>query len=225
MQAGAARWEYHRAMGEHGVESWNGTLVLEGGGPFVHNDELDQRVLAGVERVVVLPTADAFEQPQDLVGAAQGWGARIGVDVEPLMVLTRPQADTAAAAVVDGASAVFLGGDSSNHLRSVLKDTPLFEAIVGVLRRGGVVLAAASSASALCDPMTDRRGGAFALGLGLVAGLAIVTETEIWPPDQLTRARGLANTPLVELPTGSALVRTADGWEVVGDATVHGDLP
>jgi cyanophycinase len=120
---------------------------------------------------------------------------------------------------------VFLAGDSSNHLRSVLKDTVLFAAVVRVLGRGGVVLAAAASASALCDPMTDRRGGAFALGLGVVGGLAIVTETETWPHDQLIRARGLANTPLVELPTGSALVRSPSGWELVGDAVVHGELP
>lgn len=209
------------------AETWayDGTLVLQGGAPFVANDELDRRVLGGIERVVVLPTADAFEQPQDLVTVAVAWGERIGIVVEPLMVLTRTQADAAAADVVDGADAVFLGGDSSNHLRSVLKGTVLFDAIVRVLERGGVVMAAAASASALCDPMTDRRGGAFALGLGVVGGLAIVTEIEIWPPDQLTRARGLANTPLVELPTGSALVRTRDGWEIVGDAVVHGDLP
>ena len=37
-----------------------GTIVLEGGGPFVANDDLDRRVLDGHERVVVLPTADAF---------------------------------------------------------------------------------------------------------------------------------------------------------------------
>lgn len=209
------------------AETWgyDGTLVLEGGGPFVGNDDLDRRVLDGIGRVVVLPTADAFEQPRDLIVAAETWGTRIGVEVEPLMVITRPDADAAAAAVVDGADAVFLAGDSSNHLRSVLKGTVLFDAIIRVLARGGVVFAAASSASALCDPMTDRRGGAFAIGLGLVGGLAIVTETEVWPPDQLTRARGLADTPLVELPTGSALVRDPDGWEVVGDAVVHGELP
>lgn len=209
------------------AETWayDGTLVLQGGEPFVGNDDLDRRVLDGRERVVVLPTADAFEQPQVLLASAEAWGERLGIAVEPLMVLTRPQADAAAAAVVDAADAVFLAGDSSNHLRSVLKDTVLFDAVVRVLERGGVVLAAAASASALCDPMTDRRGGAFAIGLGVVTGLAIVTEIEIWPPDQLARARGLANTPLVELPTGSALVRTRNGWELVGDAVVHGELP
>jgi hypothetical protein len=35
----------------------------------------------------------------------------------------------------------------------------------------------------------------------------------------------LANTPLVELPSGSALLRSDEGWERVGNVTVHGDLP
>lgn len=208
---------YDRAM--------TGTLVLQGGGPFVDNDELDREVFGPGRRVVVLPTADAFERPEDMVASAVAWGERLGITVEPLMVLTRPQADVDAAAVVDAADAVFLAGDSSNHLRSVLKDTPLFDAISRLLERGGTVVAAASSASALCDPMADRRGGAFALGLGLVTGLALVTETESWPAGQLERARGLADTTLVELPTGSALVRTGGEWRLVGGAVVHGDLP
>ena len=165
-------------------------LVLQGGGPFVANDELDRRLLRdlAVGRVVVLPTADAFEQPAEMVASAQSWGERMGVDVEPLMVITRPQADDRAAATVDGATAVFLVGDSSIHLRSVLKDTPLFAAIAGVLDRGGLVVATGASAAALCDPMTDRRGGAFTLGLGLISGLAVITEVETWPHEQLERA-------------------------------------
>ena len=199
--------------------------MLQGGGPFVANDELDRRVLAGIDRAVVLPTADAYERPQDMVASATEWGARLGIEVEPLMVLTRPEATEAAAAVVAGARAVFLAGDSSNHLRSVLKDTPVMAAIQGVLDRGGVVIATGSSAAALCDPMTDRRGGGFALGLGVVSNLALITEAETWPHDQLERSHSLADTPVVDLPTGSALVRTDAGWEIVGEAVQHGDLP
>lgn len=202
-----------------------GVVVLQGGAPFVGNDDLDRRVFADRGRVVMLPTADAFEDPRLLVDAAAAWADRVGVEVQPEMVLTRRQSGDDAAAAVDAADAVFLAGDSSNHLRSVLKDTPLFAAIERVLARGGVVAAAASSASALCDPMADRRGGAFALGLGLVRGLAVLTETETWPPEQLVRSRSLADTPLVELRTGSALVRTGTGWERVGEVVVHGDLP
>lgn len=201
--------------------------MLEGGGPFVANDDLDRRVLAaaGIDRVVVLPTADAYEEPQLLVEAAVRWGERIGVAVEALMVLTRSQADAAAAEVVDGAPAVVLVGDSSNHLRSALKGTPLFEAIERLHARGGTVIAVGASGAALCDPMTDQRGGGFALGLGLVHGLAIIPAVEAWPRHQLDRAHQLADTPVADLPTGSALVRTAAGWEIVGPAVVHGDLP
>ncbi len=34
-----------------------------------------------------------------------------------------------------------------------------------------------------------------------------------------------ADTPVVDLPTGSALVRTDAGWDLVGEAVTHGELP
>ncbi len=205
----------------------SGVLVLQGGGAFTSNDDLDRRILTdrGIERIVMLPTADAYEQPDVLVASALEWGARIGVVVEPLMVLSRAQADDSAAAMVASAPAVFLAGDSSIHLRSVLKDTPLLAAIVSLLDAGGTVIAAGSSAAALCDPMTDERGGAFAFGLGVVPGAALITAVESWPKERLDRAHALATTPVVELPTGSALIRTDTGWERVGSPVEHGELP
>jgi cyanophycinase len=204
-----------------------GTLVLQGGGPFEANDDLDRRLISelGIENVVVLPTADAFERPQDMVDASLAWGSRLGVVVEPLMVLTRSEANDEAARVVSNANAVFLAGDSGIHLRSVLKDTPLLAAISAVLDRDGLVIANAQSAAAICDPMTDERGGAFAIGLGLVPWFAVITGVESWSAELLDRAHGLADTPVADLPTGSALVRTDAGWEMVGDVTVHGELP
>jgi cyanophycinase-like exopeptidase len=209
------------------IASSASVTVLQGGGPFRVNDELDRELLAdaGIEHVVVLPTADAYEQPKLLIESALEWGARIGVIVEPLMVLTRPDADQAAAAVVAAAPAVFLAGDSANHLRSTLKATPVFDAIRDLLARGGTVIACGASASALCNPMTDQRGGGFALGLGLVDSVAVIPNSERWPPDQLDRAHTLANTTVVDLPTGSAIVRAAGRWRIVGDAVVRGDLP
>jgi cyanophycinase len=204
-----------------------GIVVLQGGQPFVGNDALDRRVLSdrSVERVVVLPTADAYEKPQDLVDAARSWGKRIGVDIAPLMVLRRDQADAAAASVLDGASAVWLVGDSASHLRSVIKDTLLWDALLGVLDRDGVVVGCGAAAAALCDPMTDSRGGGFGLGLGMVSGLAIVAEAEKWSAATLERTQELATSALAVLESGSALVCTDMGWEVVGAATVKGVLP
>lgn len=204
-----------------------GVVVLQGGGPFSVNDDLDRATLAaaGIEHIVVLPTADAYEQPRLLIDQALEWGARVGVIVEPLMVLTRVDATAEAASVISAAPAVFLAGDSAIHLRSVLKGTPVFDAIRQLLEAGGTIIACGASAAALCDPMSDQRGGGFSLGLGLVGGLAVIPSSERWPPDQLERAHTLATTPVVDLPTGSALVRRATGWELVGAATVHGQLP
>jgi cyanophycinase len=206
----------------------NGILALQGGGPFAANDDLDRRLLtaAGATRVVMLPTADAYEHPERLVAAALNWGERLDVEVEALMVMRRGEAmDEGAAGVVRGARAVYLVGDQPLHLRSVLKATPLWEAITQVLADGGVVAATGGSAAAMCDPMVDPRGGAFTLGLGLINGLALVTEAETWSTDRLHRTLKLANTPVAELPSGAALVHTADGWEQVGEVTIHGDLP
>jgi cyanophycinase-like exopeptidase len=141
------------------------------------------------------------------------------------MVLTRDGADESAAAVIDDAAAVVLAGDSASHLRSVLKDTPVFDALGRLLERDGTLIACGPCAAALCDPMTDQRGGGFALGLGIVRGLAVVPGSEQWPREQLERAHTHADTPLVDLPTGSAIVRRQGGWDLVGDATVHGELP
>jgi cyanophycinase len=205
-----------------------GTIALAGGGPFAANDDLDRRLLGavGADRVVVLPTADAFEEPALLVSAAMAWAERLEVDVEALMVLQRHDAeDEGAAGVIRGARAVWLVGDSSMHLRSTLKETPVLAAIEGVLAAGGLVAAVGSSAAALCDPMLDQRGGAYTLGLGLVRGVAVIPGIETWSEERRNRTRELANTPIVELPTGSALLRDAAGWELVGEAIVHGELP
>jgi len=205
-----------------------GTIALAGGGPFAANDDLDRRLLAavGADRVVVLPTADAFEQPATLVAASMAWAERLDVVAEALMVMQRHDAeDPGAAEVVRAARAVWLVGDSSMHLRSALKETAVLAAIGAVLEAGGVVAAVGNSAAALCDPMLDQRGGAFTLGLGLVRGVAVIPGVEEWTEERRHRTLTLADTPVVELPTGSALLRSGEGWELVGEPVVHGQLP
>jgi cyanophycinase len=206
-----------------------GTIALVGGGPFRSNDDLDRRLLgaAQAERVVVLPTADAFETPGDLVAAAMSWAERLGLEVDALMVMQRHDAeDEGAADVVRAAPAVYLVGDSSMHLRSALKDTPVYAALAEQLAGGGLVVAVGPCAAAVCDPMLDQRGGAFTLGLGLVTGFAVIPEADTWSEERLQRTLSLADTAVVELPTGAAVVGHDGAWELVGapPPTVHGDL-
>jgi cyanophycinase len=205
-----------------------GTIVFQGGGAFTAHDELDRRLLSDVKakKVVVLPTADAFERPEVLVAAAMSWGERLGVEVDALMVMRRVEAmETDAAHVVRKADAVWLVGDNPIHLRSVIKDTPIFDALHHVLKEGGVVVGAGAPASALCDPMIDPRGGALALGLGLVTGMAVVAQAEKITPDRHARTKKLANVPVVFLPSESALVHRRGEWEAIGPNETIGDLP
>jgi cyanophycinase len=207
-----------------------GTIALIGGGAFTDPlGALDRELLAvsGASNVAVLPTADAFEHPERLLAAAAEWFSGLGAQVTPVPVLTRVDAlDDRHVAAVATSRFVYLVGDSPLHLRSVLKDTPLFDALGEVLAAGGVVAASGASADALCDPMVDPRGGAFTIGLGLVRGLALATEAETWSPERLKRTVALATGfALAELPSGSAVVRSAAGWRTYGAAAVHGELP
>src|SRR3954453_9035338 len=145
-------WNPHCSTEPPTLAAMTGTLALQGGGPFAANDDLDRRLIAaaGASRVVVLPTADAFEHPERLLAAAMHWGERLDVMVEALMVMRRSESmDESAVAVVKGARAVYLVGDQPLHLRSVLKATPLWDAIAQVRAEGGVVAATGGGAEAV----------------------------------------------------------------------------
>ena len=203
-----------------------GQLILQGGGPFISNDELDARVLQGMSGyVAVLPTGEAFENPAVLIATSVVWAQRMGVETKLCAVYTRADArEDGFAHIIRDAAAVYVVGDSPIHLRTTLQATVVYEAIEQQIE-SGIVVAVAGSAAALCDPMVDPRGGAFTLGLGLVEGIAVITESESWSHDRLQRSLQLANTTVVELPTGSALLYNGGKWNVDGPAIIHGALP
>ena len=132
-------------------------VVLQGGGAFTANDELDAQILrTHPGYVAVLPTADAFENPDELVQLSINWAKRLGATVKVCSVYTRADArEQSYADMVSQAGVVYVVGDSPIHLRSVLKDTVVFDALAA----HPCVVAVAGSASALCDPMIDPRGG------------------------------------------------------------------
>lgn len=204
----------------------NGVIVLQGGGPFVRNDPLDMEVLSSIDGyVAILPTADAFENPEILVAESDKWAHRLGVKTKVCRLFTRADAsDPALVRMISGAAAVYIVGDSPMHLKSTLIDTPALDAI-RELASSRLVVATGGSAAALCDPMVDPRGGAYTLGLGVVSEMALISESELWSPERLARSRSLANVTVVEIPTGAALIRRQLDWHHYGNIIVHGPLP
>jgi cyanophycinase len=197
-------------------------VVLQGGGPFTANDEFDAQILsAHPGYVAILPTAEAFENPDDLVQLSVAWAKRLGITTKLCAVYSRADArEESFATIIAQAAVVYVVGDSPIHLRSTLKDTVVFDAVAA----HSCVVATAGSAAAMCDPMVDPRGGAFALGLGLVRGIAAITESEKWPDERLQRTLSLANTSVAQIPTGAALIYDNGTWSTHGAVIVHGSL-
>jgi cyanophycinase len=208
-----------------------GVLALVGGGEWRDGcREFDAALLeaAGTKEVLVLPTAAAFEQPQRAVETARHYFEALGATVRGLMVLGRVDAeDDQHAAAVRDAPFVYIGGGSPLHLRSVLKGSRLWEGLLESWRAGAVLAASSAGAMVLCDPMVDPRGGAYTVGLGLLANIAVFPHHDT-APDHL-RERSMELRPegavLVAVDEQTALRRNADGaWRVEGrgGVTVYG---
>jgi cyanophycinase len=203
-----------------------GTLALVGGGEWQKGCAFDAELLArsGGEDVLVLPTAAAYEHPEHLVVKAGEWFASLGAKVEGLMVLARPDAeDDGAAEVMRRARFVYLAGSSPLHVRSVLKNSKVWHALLEAWEDGAVVAGSSGAAMALTDPMVDARGGGLTIGLGLLTGVAVVPHfgdtREDGHGEKLHRAVLLApaGTPVVGVPERTALIREPEGaWRAAG---------
>ena len=203
-----------------------GVLALVGGNEWQEKCTFDRGLLqaSGGTDVVVLPTAAAYEHPDRAVEHARRWFESFGGTVRGLDVLRRGDAeDEANAAAVRAARFIYLSGGSPMHLRSVLKDSPLWDALVAAWDAGAVLAGASAGAMVLCDPMVDPRGGAFTLGLGLVEQVALIPHHEEWDEDQARRTIELApaGLPVVGIDTQTALIRAPDGsWRTEGAGRV-----
>jgi cyanophycinase len=168
----------------------------------------------------VVPTASAYEHPERLVEAAAAWFEPLGATVRGLPVLRRPDAlDPANVDAVRAARFCYLAGSSPMHLRSVLKDSPVWDALLESRSAGAVLAGSSAGAMVLCDPMVDPRGGAFTLGLGLLEGLTIVPHADTWSDDKAHRTLQLAPAGLLvaAVDERTALVRSPGGaWSVEG---------
>jgi cyanophycinase len=204
----------------------SGVLALVGGNEWQDKCTFDRGLLeaSGGTEVVVLPTAAAYEHPDRAVEHARRWFESFGGTVRGLDVLRRHDAESEAnAAAIRTAKFVYLAGGSPMHLRSVLKDSPVWDALVQAWDGGAVLAGASAGAMVLCDPMVDPRGGAFTLGLGLVEQVALIPHHEEWDEDQARRTIELApkGLPVVGIDTQTALIRDPNGtWRTEGAGRV-----
>lgn len=209
------------------TKSRGGTLALVGGDEWTPGcEDLDRGLAAaaGAKEVVIVPAAAAFEHPERVGERAAAWFATLGLKARVLPVLRRSDAeDPKHAETVRRARFVYIVDGSPLHLRSVLKDSALFDAILSAYHGGASVAASGAGATLVCDPMVDPRGGAYTVGLGIVPDLAVFPYHGS-AADHL-RERSIDLLPptatLVGVDAATALVRDATGtWSVQGVGAV-----
>jgi len=203
-----------------------GPLALVGGSEWTDGCSFDAELweASGQAEVLILPTAAAYEHPERAVDTARHWFASLGATARGLMVLSRRDAEDAdMVREVRDARFVYLGGGSPLHLRSVLKDSPVWSSLVDAWRDGAVVAGSSAGAMVLCDPMVDPRGGALTLGLGLISQLAVLPHYDTWSEEKAHRTVQLATGHLriAAVDERTALIRDPDGsWRSAGAGSV-----
>jgi cyanophycinase len=208
-----------------------GPLALVGGAEWQEGCRFDAELLAesGGTDVLVLPTAAAYEHPEKAVATATGHFESLGGRVRGLMVLNRPDAEESANAdAVRRSRFIYLGGGSPLHLRSVLKESAVWQALLAAWESGAVVAGSSAGAMVLGDPMVDPRGGALTVGLGLIEQLAVMPHADTWSPEKAHRTFSLAagGLRIAAIDEQTALIREPDGtWRVagVGGVTIYVD--
>jgi cyanophycinase-like exopeptidase len=212
------------------------TLALVGAGEFLPAMcPVDEHLLAqsGGRRVAILPTASAPDGP----GVFERWAAMgeahfrsLGALVEAVPARTRADClDPEVARRIASADLVYFSGGKPDYLLAALTQTPAWEAVLALLRRGGVVAGCSAGAMIL---------GAFipAFRLRQLPGrdalwtpaFALAPHSIVVPHfDQLPRAilrawmaTRPADTRVLGIDADTAVVGRPGHWRILGGKTV-----
>jgi cyanophycinase len=212
-----------------------GTLALVGAGEFLDSMASVDAVLlerAGGRRVAVLPTASAPDGP----AVPQGW-ADLGVahfsalGAQPMAVMALDRAGCESpdhAAAVSSCHLVYFSGGKPDYLLTTLAGTRVWQAVLGVLEKGGLLAGCSAGAMILGGWIPVRPNARLSLWR---RAFALVPESIIMP--HFDEIPAWVTTPLrwlrprragwIGIDGGTALVGPAGGagdWQALGRGRV-----
>lgn len=185
---------------------------------------------AGGGPAFVLATAAARHRPELAVEHARRWFEGLGLAVEELPVRTKSQAHSAevAARALGGRFFYLVGGDPG-IVPSVLRGSPVWEAIVTAWRAGAALGGSSAGAMAMgrWSLVRERFPGdhdrAYRDALDLVPRLAVLPHYggfgRAWSPSALAR-RPTDGVVLLGLDERTAAVWSGGAWRVMGAGSV-----
>jgi cyanophycinase len=214
-----------------------GTVALVGAGEFLPPMiDIDRELLGSTgrsrPRVVVLPTAAAPDGEAVLrrwadMGVAHF--SALGAEVEPVLARDRAGGDDEAAVQALGeADLIYLSGGHPEFLHGILAGSLLGTALAAAHERGAVIVGCSAGAMVLGSrlPRLSRRMLPWPLrwgvGLGLVAGVAVLPHYDAWPEAivALMALQAPAGVDVVGVDEDTALVGRDGAWQIQGRGRV-----
>ena len=209
----------------------SGILALTGSGeylpPMAPVDRILVDSLPEPARVVCLPTGAGSEGAERVAywqKLGEDYFHQLGVsEVRSLPVTDRSGAqDPAMVEAVQHANFVYFSGGKPWYLYDALADTPLWQAALDVLGRGGVVAGCSAGAMIFGEYIPGRQAP-----LSLSTGFGLLKDTIVMPhfdelPALLRSTLGLLAKEriVVGVEANTAIVLSGDTWRVIGSGGV-----
>ncbi|MBM3925005.1 MAG: hypothetical protein FJ320_03315 [SAR202 cluster bacterium] len=204
----------------------SGVLALVGGDEFsTECDPIDKYLLSrarsSTARVLIVPTAAAFENPGKAARNGVAHFRRLGAKAEALMVLNKADAnDAPKVAAITGADLLYLTGGDPSHLLSVLQGSRLLEDLKRWLLKGGVLAGSSAGAMVMAEWMGLTRAGGPVEALGLVKGVAVLPHHERAEPKRVAKELAHVTSPTVTalgIDSATGCVGEDGAWRVLGE--------
>jgi cyanophycinase len=219
----------------HTAHQHAGLLALVGGDEFHAGNEPHDALLAAsaLGRGYVVATAAARSRPQMAVRNAQVWFRRLGLDLVELAVYTKIQAhDAQLAESASGAGFCYLPGGDPGLVASILRDSPVGEAIVTAWRNGAALAGSSAGAMALCADTLVRQSFPGHTQRRAVPGLGVVPDAAVLPHHDTFGAKwypsaraALPDSVLIGIDERTCAMWESGEWRCMGAGGVTVCLP
>lgn len=213
----------------------SGPLALVGGDEFHPGNEPHDTLLAASARgpALVVATAAARSRPDMTVRHAQTWFQRFGLDLLELAVYTKTQAhNTQLAERAAWAGFFYLPGGDPGLVASVLRDSPVGNAIITAWANGAALAGSSAGAMAICaDTLvresfpghTQRRA---VPGLDVVPGAAVLPHHDTFGAKWYPSARAaLPDAVLIGIDERTCAMWDSGAWRCMGAGGVTVYVP
>ncbi len=203
-------------------------LAVVGSGEYLPEmQDVDRYLLDGLgdqPRVACLPTAAGTEGPERVTywsDLGESYFRSLGVKAASVPVINRQDAQNAGLAEqVSAANFIYLSGGKPEYLLATLKDSLVWQAIQGILARGGVLAGCSAGAMILGDKIPGFPSWRHAFNL--LEGAVIIPhfdEMPAWLVGLLRRWMG-REARMVGVPGFTALAVNEKSCKVLGKGSV-----